>query len=162
MRVERTIAERAPDAGGMDGHEGGGTLPRTDARDAPPTRDVAAVDDEGKDADAHGQHGGDAAHAGNRRRREVEQLLGADDRRLVAHPRHDDDRVLHVEVVAVVVFPAPEVHRPTAPSSANATDQSCATAPSERRERARSTSPPIIRHVEQLGDRLAAIGFIPM
>src|SRR5947209_588947 len=42
-------------------------------------------------------------------RAEIEQLLRADDRRLVRHARHLDDRVLVIEVVAVVVGPSPEI-----------------------------------------------------
>src|SRR6185312_8587646 len=42
-------------------------------------------------------------------RREIEQLLHAYERRLVCHPRDLDYRVLEIDVVAVVVFPAPEI-----------------------------------------------------
>src|SRR6185312_7876041 len=89
-------------------------------------------------------------------RREVEQLLHAYERRLVCHPRDLDYRVVEVDVVAVVVFPAPEIEqsgdrKDCEPADPGEQQLSAAHTGGDQSEQYQCANDP--RHVPQLGNR---------
>src|SRR5688500_7256604 len=76
------------------------------------SRTVAPDEVRRRESQRERESGDNAPRPRERDRCEVQQLLRADQRRLVRHSRDLYDRCVHVEIVAVVVFPFPEIDEP--------------------------------------------------